>query len=101
MKSLRHPFFAFGLVACLLLAGGLFASQSAAHSLHHDHHNASTHASAICSWMCAAGQVIEVADPILDAPIFSIQMVDIPDTSLVHTTFLLSKFDRGPPLPLL
>lgn len=97
MKCLRHPFLASSLVACLLLVGGVFASQSAAHSLHHDHHNASTHASVICSWMCAAGQVVEVADPILDSPLFSISKLEVVPVDLIRTVSLLLTFDRGPP----
>ena len=97
MKSLRHPFFAASLVACLLLAGGVFANQSTAHSLHHGHHKATTHASAICSWMCAAGQVIEVADPILDAPIYCIHQVEVAPSHQLRLVSLLFNFDRGPP----
>ena len=97
MKSLRHPVLALSLIACLFVVGGVFASQSAAHSLHHDHHNASTHASVICSWMCAAGQVIEVADPILDAPIYFIRKVEITPSHQLRLVSLLFNFDRGPP----
>lgn len=101
MKSLRHPFPVLCLVACLLLVGGVFANQSAAHSLHHDHHTATTHASVLCSWMCAAGQVVEVADPILDTPIHVVGTAEGIPYSSVQTVSSLLVFDRGPPLSLL
>lgn len=101
MKHLRQPFLILNLIACLLIVGGVFANQSTAHSLHHDHHKATTHASVICSWMCAAGQVVEVADPVLDAPIYSISSVEVSHSLLVRTVSPLFIFDRGPPLTFL
>jgi hypothetical protein len=50
---------AISLVACLLLLAGLAFPQTVAHATHHAHHKAATHASPLCSWLCAAGQVLE------------------------------------------
>jgi hypothetical protein len=35
--------------------------QTVAHAAHHAHHKAATHSTALCTWMCAAGQVQEQA----------------------------------------
>src|SRR2546430_11823498 len=50
---------AVGLTVCLLFLSGLIYPQTVAHAAHHAHHKAATHATALCSWMCAAGQVLE------------------------------------------
>lgn len=33
--------------------------QTVAHAAHHAHHKAATHSTALCTWMCAAGQAQE------------------------------------------
>ena len=55
------------LVGVLLLLSGLLYPATVPHTLHHAHHQAATHATALCSWLCAAGQVVESALPVLRA----------------------------------
>ncbi len=98
MKHLRHPFLIFGLITCFLLVGGVFASLSASHSLHHAHHKAATHATLICSWTCAAGEVLEANNFIFEAPSNLASKVEPFPLFLVHTTSILFTFQRGPPL---
>ena len=88
---------AVGLTVCLLLLSGLAYPQTVGHAKHHAHHTAKTHASVLCSWMCAAGQVFEAAAVVLPsdrAPVgfASVQPVSEP-TSAVHRT----ASSRGPP----
>ena len=88
---------AVGLTVCLLLLSGLAYPQTVAHAGHHAHHTAKTHASVLCSWMCAAGQVFEGAavvlqsdhSPIGVAPVIAIQE---PVSVVRHTAP-----SRGPP----
>lgn len=47
------------LVLCLLVVGGLASAQSITHESHHAHHQKATHGTVLCSWMCAAGQVLD------------------------------------------
>ncbi|HEX5645705.1 MAG TPA: hypothetical protein VFX56_01935 [Nitrospira sp.] len=54
------------LVLCVLSVGGLAQAQSVEHAGHHAHHQAATHGTVLCSWMCAAGTV-------LDSPVVLIQ----------------------------
>ena len=49
------------LVLCILSIGGLAQAQSVEHAGHHAHHQAATHGTALCSWMCAAGTVLDTA----------------------------------------
>ncbi len=52
------------LVLCVLVIGGLAHAQSAEHAGHHATHQAATHGTVLCSWMCAAGTVLS-ADVVL------------------------------------
>ena len=49
------------LVLCILVVGGLAQAQAAEHSGHHAQHQAATHGTLLCSWMCAAGTVLDTA----------------------------------------
>jgi disulfide bond formation protein DsbB len=47
------------LVLCVLVVGGLASAQALTHESHHAHHQKATHGTILCSWMCAAGQVLD------------------------------------------
>ena len=47
------------VVLCVLAIGGLAQAQSAEHAGHHAQHQAATHGTVLCSWMCAAGTVLD------------------------------------------
>ena len=47
------------LVLCLLAIGGVASAQSLTHDTQHSHHQKATHSTVLCSWMCAAGQVLD------------------------------------------
>jgi hypothetical protein len=49
------------LVLCVLSVGGLAQAQSVEHAGHHAQHQAATHGTVLCSWMCAAGTVLDSA----------------------------------------
>jgi hypothetical protein len=86
-----------GLVVCLLLLSGPVYAQTVRHAAHHAHHNAATHATALCSLMCAAGQVLEVSP--LDLPISSgpVSTLLLPSISEPSGTVAPSSSSRGPP----
>lgn len=58
MSHTFHKFISIFLVLCVLAVGGLAQAQSVEHAGHHAHHQAATHGTMICSWMCAAGTVL-------------------------------------------
>jgi hypothetical protein len=80
-----------------LLLSGLVYPQTVAHAGHHAHHTAKTHASVLCSWMCAAGQVFEGTTVVVQSdrnPIgFADLVVVIEPGNAVHSV----SFSRGPP----
>ena len=85
------------LVLCILGVSGLAAAQSITHESHHAHHEKATHGTVLCSWMCAAGQVVDGAgapDPVQRSP------VTVTDDSVflfVPHIALQSTTSRGPP----
>ena len=85
------------VAVCLLLLSGLAYPQTVAHAGHHAHHTAKTHASVLCSWMCAAGQVFEGTAIVLHSdlgPVAAASTGAVQEpASVVHSTIL----SRGPP----
>jgi hypothetical protein len=45
------------LIFAILGVSGLASAQTVLHDSHHAHHQAATHGTALCSWLCAAGQI--------------------------------------------
>jgi hypothetical protein len=88
---------AVGVAVCVLLLSGLAYPQTVAHAGHHAQHTAKTHASALCSWMCAAGQVLEGTAVVLHSdrnPVAVVSLVIVSEpTSVTH----LAIPSRGPP----
>jgi hypothetical protein len=88
---------AVGVAVCLLLLGGLAYPQTVAHAGHHAHHTATTHASVLCSWMCAAGQVFEGAAVVLHSdrsPVAAVSSIVVQEPASVVRSTVSS---RGPP----
>lgn len=85
-----------GVVACFLVMSGLVSNLAAAHSLHHVHHNAATHSTVFCSLMCAAGQVVNVAEPV-DVQITVVHALEVSIVYPVTLPVPTLRFSRGPP----
>jgi len=97
---MTRPFrtvFILGTLTCFLVISGVVSSQAAAHSLHHVHHNAATHSTVLCSLMCAAAEVVNVAEPVFDAPLTVLQALEVSVVHPVTLTVLTLRFSRGPP----
>ncbi|HWF60474.1 MAG TPA: hypothetical protein VN666_09220 [Nitrospira sp.] len=59
MDDAFRKFLSISLVLCVLIVGGLAQAQAAEHAGHHAQHQSATHGTLLCSWMCAAGTVID------------------------------------------
>ena len=66
------------LVLCVLSVGGLAQAQSVEHAGHHAHHQAATHGTVLCSWMCAAGTVLDSATVLIPTERSSVALVALP-----------------------
>lgn len=92
-----RKFLSVSLVLCVLAIGGLAQAQSAEHAGHHAQHQTATHGTLLCSWMCAAGTVLDTEVVLIHAERNPIALV-----SIVHSSNSLSEAlhicsSRAPP----
>ena len=92
---------AVGLAFCLLALSGLMYPQTVAHAAHHAHHKATTHSTALCTWMCAAGQAQEHVSFNFQIEIEIVPSVDDCIAQRPIELRLLALATRGPPSFLL
>ena len=89
---------AVSLILCLLLVGGIASAQSITHEPQHAHHQKSEHGTVFCSWMCAAGQVLDGVQ-IVPQIHFNVLALSSPETvRLISGLPLESPTSRGPPV---
>jgi hypothetical protein len=94
----KRSAFVWALLLCIVLVNGFMAAPSVRHAEHHgDHHQAGTHSSGICAWLCAGGVGIEssVVQPI--SGLQFLERVSISSFDVVLSVVPLSYFFRGPP----
>lgn len=97
MSLIGRNLVAWVLIWCLLLIGALAYPQAVAHATNHAHHQAATHSSVLCSWMCAAGQMLAAIQPTpqvrVDVLVFDLPIIfEEPSSQAVE-----SPTSRGPP----
>jgi hypothetical protein len=85
------------LVLGVLIVGGLAQAQSVEHAGHHAHHQAATHGTMLCSWMCAAGTMLDSEVVLIHTeagPVASVPDLQVSDPSIesCHTAA-----SRAPP----
>src|SRR5512147_1872094 len=68
------------LVLCILSVGGLAQAQSVEHAGHHAQHQTATHGTLLCSWMCAAGTVLDSATVLIPTERSSVALVSLPQS---------------------
>ncbi len=59
MGSMFRAYISVLLILCVLAVGGLAQAQAAEHAGHHAQHQTTTHGTLLCSWMCAAGTILD------------------------------------------
>jgi hypothetical protein len=72
-----RKFISIVLVLCVLSVGGLAQAQAAEHAGHHAQHQAATHGTLLCSWMCAAGTVLDSATVLIPTERSSVALVSL------------------------
>jgi hypothetical protein len=96
--NIKRPAFVWALLLSIVLVNGFMAVPSVGHAEHHAHHQAGTHSTGICAWLCAAGQAIESTAVV---PTSSLQLVErtlVAQFDTVLAPLSLSHFFRGPPV---
>ena len=85
------------LVLCVLFVGGLAQAQSVEHAGHHAQHQAATHGTVLCSWMCAAGTVLDTAVITFQAELSPIALVSCPHFPQASIEACQTSPSRAPP----
>jgi hypothetical protein len=97
MKYRTLKFLSILLVVCLLSVGGLAQAQSVEHAGHHAQHQAATHGTLLCSWMCAAGTVLDTAVVTFQAELSPIALVTPPHSAQPSVEACRVSPSRAPP----
>ena len=85
------------VVLCVLSVGALAQAQSVEHAGHHAHHQAATHGTVLCSWMCAAGTVLDSAVVSFQAEFSPIALVTTPHFAQPSINACQISSSRAPP----
>ncbi|WP_447973585.1 hypothetical protein [Nitrospira sp. Kam-Ns4a] len=85
------------LAVCLLTVSGLAYGQMVQHAVQHAHHKAATHTTAICSWVCSAGQVLEGPAIPLHVAIGPLTVASLPPGAHWASAVRVVSPSRGPP----
>lgn len=72
--------------------------QATKHSQAHAHHQAMTHASPLCSWLCAAGYISYSEGQQIPRPISFTVYIDKQPFQGWHALFSAAPLSRGPPV---
>lgn len=97
MKTVTQRLVLWVLAAWLVLLSSVVYPQLAAHAEQHAHHSAATHATSLCSWLCAAGQTAEGTASLALAAVASVSPVIQQEYSDVDLSSVSSHTSRGPP----
>ena len=97
MIRLNRQILVLPLVACLLLVPALASPATVAHEAQHAHHKAATHSSALCSWLCGAGQGFQLSDSVFVPTIVFLATLDIESADQIDDAVSVLSLSRGPP----
>jgi hypothetical protein len=85
------------VVLCVLSISGLAQAQSVEHAGHHAHHQAATHGTVLCSWMCAAGTLLDSAVVTFKTELSLIAFVTLPHSTQPSIEACQISSSRAPP----
>lgn len=95
--ELRRTTFVWALLLCIVLVNGSMAAPSVGHAEHHAHHQATTHSSGMCAWLCAAGDNVESSVVQFTSSLQLWERVGSSPFHAVLSVVSLQYFFRGPP----
>ncbi len=98
MRALKRSQLVWSLLICLVLVNGFMAAPSVDHAAHHGSHEAGTHTTGLCAWLCAAGQAVESSSVILNSRHQLIGRIDLYHANSLQDVFSPLVFLRGPPI---
>ncbi len=92
-----RKFLSIALVLCVLAVSGLAQAQSAEHAGHHAQHQAATHGTVLCSWMCAAGTVLDSDVVLIQVERSPIALLSLPQVNVSTAEPFRVSSSRAPP----
>lgn len=98
LARLKQSWFVWLLLVCLVLVNGAMAAPSVGHAEHHTDHQAGTHSTGLCAWLCAGGVGIESSVVPFSSGLQIVEQISIVSFDIVFSVISLSRFFRGPPL---
>ena len=97
MNHRALKFLSILLILSVLSVGGLAQAQSVEHAGHHAQHQAATHGTLLCSWMCAAGTVLDTAVVTFQAELSPIAFISLPHVIQPSIETCQTSPSRAPP----
>jgi hypothetical protein len=97
MNHFAIKFVSILLVLCVLSVGGLAQAQAVEHAGHHAQHQAATHGTVLCSWICAAGTVLDSAVVTFHVELSPIALITLPNFAQPSIEVCQTSSSRAPP----
>ncbi|UVT15413.1 MAG: hypothetical protein H8K04_16620 [Nitrospira sp.] len=95
--TVKQPVVVWALLLVIVLMNGFMTAPSVSHVEHHTGHQAATHSTGICAWLCAGGVGIESSVVQFVSGLQLLEWANIPSFHTVFSVILVSYFFRGPP----
>ncbi|TKB63932.1 MAG: hypothetical protein E8D48_03180 [Nitrospira sp.] len=93
----KQSAFIWALLLCLVLVNGAMVAPSVSHAEHHADHQAGTHSTGFCAWLCAGGVGIESSGIQFVSYLQLLEPVNGLSFEPVRSVVTLPYFFRGPP----
>ncbi|MBX3302674.1 MAG: hypothetical protein KF693_10715 [Nitrospira sp.] len=90
----------WALLLCIVLVNGAMAAPSVGHAEHHADHQAGTHSTGLCAWLCAGGQGVESSAVVVTSTLQLVERVVVSQYEAILDPGTFSHFFRGPPVVL-
>jgi hypothetical protein len=96
----KRSAFIWALLFCIVLVNGAMVAPSVSHAAHHADHQAGTHSTGLCAWLCAGGVGIGSSAIQFDSHLQLLAPVNSSPCETVLSMVSLPYFFRGPPSDL-
>jgi hypothetical protein len=93
-----RQFVIVGFALWIVALSGIVYPQLTAHIGQHEHHNAATHATALCSWLCIAADAVEGTAVDVTPIQYSTFLEQVSPVTQLHLSYDSQPPSRAPPL---
>lgn len=89
---------AVGLALTILVITALMYPVTMPHLMHHVHHEAAMHGTAVCSWLCSAGQAAGITIGLVEVAMQQVSRVEAAPALVLDPAPADSFSSRAPPI---